>query len=82
MEQRAVIKFCAELKKTATEKFEMLKSAYNEECLSGTSVFEWHKRYIDAQKVRVQESRVKTMLTAFLDAKGVIHHEFVPKNRL
>jgi hypothetical protein len=43
MEQRAAIKFYVKLKKTATETFEMLKSAYGEECLSGTSVFEWHE---------------------------------------
>jgi hypothetical protein len=40
MEQRAAIKFCVKLKKTATETFEMFKSAYGEECLSSTSVFE------------------------------------------
>jgi hypothetical protein len=40
MEQRAAIRFCAKLKKTATET-EMLKSAYGEECLSRTSVFQW-----------------------------------------
>jgi hypothetical protein len=40
MEQRAAIKFCVKLQKTATETFEMLKSAYNEECLSRTSMFE------------------------------------------
>jgi hypothetical protein len=32
MEQRAAIKFCIKLKKTPTESFEMLKSAYGEEC--------------------------------------------------
>jgi hypothetical protein len=74
MEQRAVIKFCVKLQKTATEMFEMLKSAYGEERLSRTSVFEWHIRHIEAQKVRMQKSRVKTMLTAFFYAKGIIHH--------
>jgi hypothetical protein len=44
MEQRAAIKFCAKLKKTATETFEMLTSAYDE-FLSRTSVFEWHKMF-------------------------------------
>jgi hypothetical protein len=29
----------------ATETFEMLESAYDEECLSITSVFGWHKEY-------------------------------------
>jgi hypothetical protein len=31
--ERAAIKFCVKLRKMATETFEMLKSAYNEECL-------------------------------------------------
>jgi hypothetical protein len=43
MEQRAAIKFCVQLKKTATETFEMLKSPYGEECLSRTNAFEWHE---------------------------------------
>jgi hypothetical protein len=45
MEQKAAIKFCVKLTKTATETFEMLKNAYSEECLSRTSVFECHKRF-------------------------------------
>jgi hypothetical protein len=65
MEQRAAIKFCLKLKKKATETFEMLENAYGEECLSRTSGSEWHKSYIEAQKVRMQKSRVTTMLTAF-----------------
>jgi hypothetical protein len=44
MKQRAEIKFCVILKKTATETFEMLKSAYGEECLSRTSVSDRYKR--------------------------------------
>jgi hypothetical protein len=34
MEQRVAIKFCVKLNKTAIETFEILKSAYGEECLS------------------------------------------------
>jgi hypothetical protein len=34
MEQIAEIKFCVKLKKTVTETFEMLKSAFDEVCLS------------------------------------------------
>jgi hypothetical protein len=36
MEKRAAIRFCAKLKKTATETFEMTKSAYSECCVSNT----------------------------------------------
>jgi hypothetical protein len=81
MEQRSAIKFCVKLKETATETFEMLKSAYSEECLLRTSVFEWHERYIEAQKVRMQKLHVKTMLTAFFYAKSIIHHELVPEKQ-
>jgi hypothetical protein len=35
------------LKKTATEMFEMLKNVCYEECLSRTSVLEWHKMSIE-----------------------------------
>jgi hypothetical protein len=37
---------------------------------------------LKAQKARMQKSRVKTMLTSFFVAKGIIHHEFVPEKRL
>jgi transposase len=50
MEQRAAIKFCVKLKKTATETFEMLKRAYGKECLSRTSVFQWHKRFKEGRE--------------------------------
>jgi hypothetical protein len=37
---------------------------------------------LKAQKARMQKSWVKTMLTAFFDAKCIIHNEYVLKNRL
>jgi hypothetical protein len=33
--------------------------------------------YIEAQKVRMQQLQMKTMLTAFFDAESIIHHAFV-----
>jgi hypothetical protein len=59
----------------------MLENAYGEECLSKTGVFKWHEKYIEAQKVRMQKLWVKTMLTALFYARGIIHHEFVPKKQ-
>jgi hypothetical protein len=38
MEQTGEIKFCVKIKKTATETFVILKSAYGEECLSRSSL--------------------------------------------
>jgi hypothetical protein len=34
------------------------------------------------EKVRMQKLQVKTMLTAFFDVRGIIHHELCWKNRL
>jgi hypothetical protein len=55
--EQAVIKFCVKLKKTATETFEILRSAYGEECSLRVSVFERNKRF-KAQKARMQKSLV------------------------
>ena len=35
-----------------------------------------------AKKVRFQKSKVKTMLIAFFDARGVVHKEFVPEGTI
>ena len=34
------------------------------------------------KKVRLQKSKVKTMLVCFYDSKGIIHHEFVPEGQI
>jgi hypothetical protein len=57
MEQRAAIKVCVILKKTATETFEILKSVYGEEYLLRTSVFEWHKRFKEGQESLQDDER-------------------------
>jgi len=33
------------------------------------------------KKVRLQKSKVKTMLVCFCDSKGIIHHKFVPEGQ-
>jgi len=33
------------------------------------------------KKVRLQTSKVKTMLVCFYDSKGIINHEFVPEGQ-
>lgn len=44
-EQRAAVKFCFLLGKTGTETFEMLKTAYKDDALGKTQVFEWFSRF-------------------------------------
>ncbi|WP_316399518.1 leucine zipper domain-containing protein [Bradyrhizobium sp. 33ap4] len=44
-EQRANVKFCVKLEKSATETFEMIRQAYGDESVSRTTCFEWHARF-------------------------------------
>jgi transposase len=41
------IKFCVKLGKMPTESHEMLQTAYGDDSLSRSSVFEWFKRFKD-----------------------------------
>jgi hypothetical protein len=59
----------------AAEKFEMLKNAHGEKCLSEQGCLKGIKCSKVPQKMRIQQSQLKIMLTAFFDAKVVIHHE-------
>ena len=83
MEQRASIKFCVKLGKTFTETLDMLRKAYGDQILSRTTVYEWFKRFKEGResprKVRLQKSKVKTMLITFFDSEGMIHNKFVPE---
>ncbi|XP_043285125.1 histone-lysine N-methyltransferase SETMAR-like [Venturia canescens] len=45
MEQRAAIKCCFKLGKSGSETYQMLKTAYGEDCLSRSKVFEWYGRF-------------------------------------
>jgi hypothetical protein len=49
-EQRANIKFCQKLDKSASETFQMVKQAYSEEALGHSAVFKWHKRFVQERQ--------------------------------
>jgi len=44
-EQHACIKFCFKLRKTATECYEMLKTAFGEEAMGLSQTFQWFSRF-------------------------------------
>jgi len=44
-EQRACIKFCFKLGKTATESYEMLKTAFGEQAMGRSQTFQWFSRF-------------------------------------
>jgi hypothetical protein len=45
IKQRACIKFCVKLRKSAIETLEMLREAFREQSLSRTAVFKCHSRF-------------------------------------
>jgi hypothetical protein len=42
-EQRVYIEFCVKLGRNDAETFEMLRTAFVEQCLSRARIFDWHK---------------------------------------
>ena len=44
-EQRACIKFCFKLGKTATECYEILKTAFREQAIARSQTFQWFSRF-------------------------------------
>ncbi|CAK9833797.1 Protein GVQW3 [Anthophora retusa] len=50
MEQRANIKFCFKLGKSATNTFEMIQTVYGSEAMSRKNVFKWYARFSDGRE--------------------------------
>ena len=48
-EQRACIKFCFKLGKTATGCYEMLKTAFGEKAIGRSQIFQWFSRFKQAE---------------------------------
>jgi hypothetical protein len=44
-EQCVCIKFCVRLGRNGAETFEILRTAFGEQCLSHARIFKWHKRF-------------------------------------
>ena len=48
--ERYAIKLCFKLGKNATETYGMLQTAFRPSCMNRTSVFEWHKRFMEGRE--------------------------------
>ena len=78
-EQRACIKFCFKLGKTATECYEMLKTAIGEPKLNPVNgKVRGHLDRRRQGKARQVRSNIKSMLICLFDQKGIVHKEFAP----
>ncbi|GFV40699.1 mariner Mos1 transposase [Trichonephila clavipes] len=61
------------------ETHEKLKEVYKDEVITSKSVYVGFKRFrrrLKKTKVRREKLRIKTMLIAFIDSKGLIHKKF------
>jgi len=82
-ERRACIKICFKLGKTATECYEMLKTAFGEQATGCFQTKTQSSQWKSPGSPRPKESRqvrsnIKPMLICFFDQKGTVHKEFVP----
>ena len=50
LEERYAIKLCFKLGKNSTETYGMLQTGFRPSCMNRASVFEWHKRFIEAKE--------------------------------
>ncbi|CAI6356122.1 unnamed protein product [Macrosiphum euphorbiae] len=64
LEQSVCIKFCVKLGKSATETFEIIKKAFEDEAMSRSKTFEWHKRFIEGREDINDDSRAGRLSTA------------------
>ncbi|PNF29737.1 hypothetical protein B7P43_G11208 [Cryptotermes secundus] len=75
-EQRAAVKFCFLLGKSGTETLEMLKTAYKDDAMGKTQVFEWFSRFKNGEmsiddKPRKSPEMIKTFFQRFADVAEV-----------
>jgi hypothetical protein len=74
-----MVKFCTKLNKRATGD-ETWTFQYDPETKRQSA--EWHTSASPKpKKMKMSNSKVKTMLIVFFDVKGVVHKEFLPQGQ-
>ncbi len=64
LEQRAVIKFCVQLKKTGVETLSMIWEAFGDETMSQTRVYDWHKQFREGRESIEDDERAGRLSTS------------------
>lgn len=67
LEQRYAIKFCAKLRKNATETFQMFQEAFKDDCISKSQSGRWHKAFKEGREEVADEPRSGRPKTARTD---------------
>jgi hypothetical protein len=71
--QRNSIKFCANIRKSATKTLAMIRQVFGEEIMSHTQKVQTHQD----QKSEAGKGQSQKILIIFFDIKGIVHKEFV-----
>ena len=60
----------------------MLQQVYQEQTLSRSTVFLWHKRFKEGREDDPRDGRPSTSRNeTFFDVRGMLHYEFLPQGQ-
>lgn len=79
--QRAAIEFCVKLGKSFTETHQMLQTAYGDDCLSRTQVYEWFKRFESGRETLNDDERPGRPKTGLSEENITKVREFIKNNK-
>ena len=83
--QRTNLKILVRLGKSPSEAICMLKQVYQEQTLSRSTVFLWHKRFKEGREDSENDPRGGRPSTSrnetFFDVRGMEHYEFLPQGQ-
>lgn len=80
-EQRTCVKFCFKTGKTASETYELLKTAFGDKCLSRSNVFIWFNRFKNGRESVEDEPRSGRPSTSKTDDNVVKVRDLVRSDR-
>jgi transposase len=80
-EQRACIEFCVKNGKTSAETLQMLRTAFSDDCLSQTVVYQWVKRFKEGRESLKDDLRPGRPSTARNEQKVAQVHEKIRADR-
>lgn len=81
VEQRANIKFCQKLGKSATETLIMIQQVYGEEAMGRSAAFKWHKRFAEGRDSLDDDAHTGRPRTARTEGKILEVQRVVRDNR-
>ena len=80
-EQRACVQFCFKIGKTASETYELLKTAFGDKCLSRSNVFIWFNRFKNGRESVEDDPQPGRPSTSKTDENIVKIHDLVRSDR-